>query len=957
MKNKRMLIFSFVLLFIFSISFLVYKSTFSYVDNDLVSVNVDKTKLQELIARTAYAFYNRNEYIQYDSTNMLGIEDKFMFREFNISPEDININNQVNMDNISFLHSVYKNSINYDLAKLSNNESDISKDVGFSYEDLEAIIANEDDVRNVFTGYTEHYISGEELSKAFVLDFKAKLEVGDIVVYATDMDVYAYLYLGDNKYMYADGKDYSSLNSDFLDNGTLYITDSIFLDDKIDSEILYYSIIRPINEMIDGNGNANAVSISVNSLARIDGVYVNKYTDIAAKDVYDDQKINYFIEIKNENSKKVKIYEIKDYIESNLTFISEKSNYNGEFTDSTVSSDSFIKWTEVSVPADSSITLSYEVIVRNSRVFKDKTQIGIPEDDYTDGISTIKFVDDGYTMKLNDIDFNSGIVFNDSQSEKIDSIVEEIVKLNGGIEYSTDSKYQDEYKTKISEINENNPIHLYSHSFIKFIYYNALGLDLGNNDGLLYPNTILNNLFKYNDDGSYSRIFKSDDIVGKKVNNMVVASLFGGKLLNTSSSRTKMITMPYYSSVTDKFSYTYKEFIPGDVICYWNKDNNWELKAFSYMFLGSTYDNDSDSYTGKFIRYSGTGISVISGTDANDFINSLYSSDLFVVLRPSKVNYILADSIEMEDFVISVGEITTIKYNKVPVNATIVSKEAESSDNKIFEITDKQLIKGIGSGTGKLTVKFELGNGELITKEVNVTVTNEEDIINMETDYLIDKDNKIIYTGFDNKIDTVKSKIRFNESVDVTFVNEEGTEITDLIDEKITMEVRYNDVLIYTYKIVAISSETLAYDVDSNQKVIKYFEIGSTVSDILELMQINLDSDEYTLTVYSNDSAESLVKVGSAILATGDIIDIKLSDNTTIRYIVSVLGDVNGDGKFKLTDLIKIRRHFVEYLNPQTGIVEIQTGANYFSMDINQDGNIKLSDIIAFRKRLIEEYE
>ena len=171
------------------------------------------------------------------------------------------------------------------------------------------------------------------------------------------------------------------------------------------------------------------------------------------------------------------------------------------------------------------------------------------------------------------------------------------------------------------------------------------------------------------------------------------------------------------------------------------------------------------------------------------------------------------------------------------------------------------------------------------------------------------------------------------------------------------MEVRYNDVLIYTYKIVAISSETLAYDVDSNQKVIKYFEIGSTVSDILELMQINLDSDEYTLTVYSNDSAESLVKVGSAILATGDIIDIKLSDNTTIRYIVSVLGDVNGDGKFKLTDLIKIRRHFVEYLNPQTGIVEIQTGANYFSMDINQDGNIKLSDIIAFRKRLIEEYE
>ena len=120
---------------------------------------------------------------------------------------------------------------------------------------------------------------------------------------------------------------------------------------------------------------------------------------------------------------------------------------------------------------------------------------------------------------------------------------------------------------------------------------------------------------------------------------------------------------------------------------------------------------------------------------------------------------------------------------------------------------------------------------------------------------------------------------------------------------------------------------------------------------------INLDDSEYSITVYSNDTSENIVKINDAVLNTGDIFELKINNNMKIRYNISVCGDINGDGEIKLTDLIKIRRHIVEYKNPVTGDIEIQTGASYFSMDINKDGDVKLSDIIAFRKRLIEEYE
>ena len=958
MKKNGIMILGFVLLFILSISFFVYKSTFSYMDEKMVSVDKNKVELQELIVRTAYAFYDKNEFIQYESGNMLGISDDFMFKGFDVSPEDININNQVNMDNVSFLYSVYMNAINYNLGSLNEHSSDILSDIGFSYDDLEVIALNDNDILNVFTGYTEHYISGEELSKAFIVDFNSKLEMGDIVVYSKESQLSAFLYLGDNKFIYASGEDYKPLYNDFLDRGTLYITDSIFTDNKLDSDILYYSIIRPINSLIDNEGNAKGINLPRNSLSRIDGVYVSRYTDISVKDVYSGQKIKYLIEIKNDNSKVVTVNEIVDYIEGNMKFVSELSNYNGEFTDSTLSSDSFIKWDNISIPAGETVVLSYEVVAESSRVFEDP-DVSRPAvmNKYSDGISRIKFDSDGYSLILSDIDFNTGIVFNEFQEEKFSDTVEEITSLNGGIEYSTDSDYQNEYKTEIDNLDENNPIHLYSYSFIKFIYYNALGLDLGNNDGLIYPNTILNNIFKYNEDGSYSRIFKEKTENVKDVSNMVVPSKYGGKLLKITSNITNMITMPYYSKIKDSFSYSYKEFLPGDIFCYWNKDANGELKAFSYMFLDSLYNEEDDSYSGRFIRYSGTGISIISGKQADEFINSLYSSDLFVVLRPSKVNYVSVDKIEMNDIILSVGKTQNINYNIVPLNGTVLSIEAESSDNKIFEVNSKNQIKGIGSGSAKLTVNFILGNGEIITEEVNVTVTNEDSIVNMNTGYKVYKEDKIIFTGFDNEIDIIENNIKFNEIVDIKFLNSSGEIVNNLVSEPVNMEVRYNDVLIDTYKIISISSDELKEDSDSGVDVIKYFDIGTTVNDILELMNINMNENEYSIIVYDGKSSNNSIKINDAVLNTGDIIEIKINEKVVSKYVISVTGDVNGDGLFKMTDLIKIRRHMVEYKNSVTGEIEIQKGANYFAMDMNKNGEIKLTDIIAFRRKLIEDYE
>jgi len=80
------------------------------------------------------------------------------------------------------------------------------------------------------------------------------------------------------------------------------------------------------------------------------------------------------------------------------------------------------------------------------------------------------------------------------------------------------------------------------------------------------------------------------------------------------------------------------------------------------------------------------------------------------------------------------------------------------------------------------------------------------------------------------------------------------------------------------------------------------------------------------------------------VLVTGDKITIKgTSESKT--YIISVRGDINGDGAVKINDLILLQSHILE----KTKL----TNEKMYAADINYDSNLKINDLILIQSYIL----
>ena len=78
----------------------------------------------------------------------------------------------------------------------------------------------------------------------------------------------------------------------------------------------------------------------------------------------------------------------------------------------------------------------------------------------------------------------------------------------------------------------------------------------------------------------------------------------------------------------------------------------------------------------------------------------------------------------------------------------------------------------------------------------------------------------------------------------------------------------------------------------------------------------------------------------SSIIKTGT--KLKVGD---IEYTLVVTGDINGDGEITITDLAKVKLHYIEK--------ELLTGAELKAADMNYDGEITVTDIAQIKSILI----
>ena len=102
--------------------------------------------------------------------------------------------------------------------------------------------------------------------------------------------------------------------------------------------------------------------------------------------------------------------------------------------------------------------------------------------------------------------------------------------------------------------------------------------------------------------------------------------------------------------------------------------------------------------------------------------------------------------------------------------------------------------------------------------------------------------------------------------------------------------------------------------------------------------------------VFNSSSDE---KKENDILATGDILRVYVNDEIKEEYVLSIIGDSNGDGNIDLIDLSHIRKHIVGWINPNTNIIQYQTGVNYYALDFNKDDKVDLIDLSKMRKIIV----
>ena len=157
------------------------------------------------------------------------------------------------------------------------------------------------------------------------------------------------------------------------------------------------------------------------------------------------------------------------------------------------------------------------------------------------------------------------------------------------------------------------------------------------------------------------------------------------------------------------------------------------------------------------------------------------------------------------------------------------------------------------------------------------------------------------------------------------------------IEEGMKLKVissEYGEIMTYTITKEYVDLSKLEID---EKNYIKKYNVGTTYEEIRK------EIDTSGSVKFVDNSGKELEN--SDIIRTGSKVVIELSTETK-EYTIVVYGDINGDGKITMSDLVKS----ANYLIDETIISE---DCYKEAIDVTKDGNIRMSDIIKLSNILI----
>lgn len=273
-----------------------------------------------------------------------------------------------------------------------------------------------------------------------------------------------------------------------------------------------------------------------------------------------------------------------------------------------------------------------------------------------------------------------------------------------------------------------------------------------------------------------------------------------------------------------------------------------------------------------------------------------------------------------------------------------INLKVESPDNVLIKYMDED-----GNYTLNEMPKY-IKLGKYVIKYKLFIDDNHTEIFGEETLEIVN--NKIKNNTIDKEVYYDAKEYTIDVNVDLKEYDIKYS--IDNINYNLNEIPKFKDVGEHTiyYKVTAYAHDDL---IASNK--IKIYGIKSFETPLIQKDNILIVKDNKFSSLTNNIKtyAEStlylhLNKEGTLIykndIKTGEIINIRLNNSTNNFYNISVLGDINSDGKVSSADYVKIKKHIMKS-------ELIENKIYFYSADINDDNKITSADYVKIRKYIM----
>ena len=770
----------FIIIFVAIISFIILilnsKKTYS------IETTIEEQR--NAILATANAYYNKGEYIQYDS---------FRVQHY-FSPEQATKQHTVFTVCNQFVFQIYNQALGMEIPDTTETTMEYAK----KYKDnKELILYYFDNAEDI---YSDDWL-GNSVSNVenLVNNLEKELEIGDVINIRRDNNTgHAMIYIGkENGELYlleSGGTRYNtSSHIDIIEkNGSIIKT---LLKDKLQemyeakgktSQINNFEIIRYI---IDGKTyiNSNYEKISYNGITKaaktrleypgidIDKTYKinNPLSTSSESQVNLGGTITYTIKIKNNSSNNYNNIDIIENISPKVNLLSSENK---------IINDSTVKWNNVTIKANEEKEFSYTV-----KVPYDKSLLG----EYVESTGKVLEIDTtNIAIKIN----------NSLTTEQKNKIVESY----------------NNFKDNPNTTNWNNET-----DFINTIYKNALG-EVGES---LINKTVYNKVIGDYVQPTFGNCSSTNCAINLTSNtnlkNAILNNYYGIRLVNSTNEAKDSNNLLVYAwrlwnfdvkNNRSEYNETAREIKLNDLeigdIILSKSETNSIMYDKVYLYLGNNllarYVANNNNYT--LIEYSDGK----NGRSTIDTMLNIFIGNNYVILRPA----LLLEPIEIEEEKSNINTLKSLQlsgcsidFNSSTTSYYVTVKDTITSIDITSELTDDKssYVSGFGNrkvelspGVNTIFVKVMAENGNIKTYSIYVTRELTENELLKTTDilklniknYNIEFSNDILeyFIEIENEDKLDISLTLLNEKANYEILNNENLQDGSIIIIKITAE-------------------------------------------------------------------------------------------------------------------------------------------------------------------------